>query len=92
MEVSSTDAALIDAMSLEELIAYNSYIVKQIKSRRAVQARTMKLSLTVGTDVKFIDNSGAPVQGKIIKVMRKYAKVNTSNHIWRVPITMLELV
>ncbi len=49
----------------------------------------MKRQLFVGTKVSFEDNDGFTVHGKITKVMRKFAQVDTGPVIWRVPINAL---
>jgi len=49
----------------------------------------MKRTLFVGSKVSFEDNDGKRVEGKVIKIMRKYAKVDVGTAIWRVPIVAL---
>jgi hypothetical protein len=73
----------------EELLSLNTFIVKQVKIQRALVAQKMKRQLFVGTTVNFEDNSGVRVTGTIKKVMRKFAKVETSGAIWRVPLSAL---
>ena len=76
----------------EELIELNQFIVGRIKHERNRASQRMKRQLFVGTDVSFEDNDGKAVQGKIIKVMRKFAKVDTDEIIWRVPLNRLTKV
>jgi len=73
----------------EELISLNQFIVKQVKFKRSLDAQKMKRQLFVGSTVNFEDNSGVRVTGTIKKVMRKFAKVETSGAIWRVPLSAL---
>ena len=49
----------------------------------------MKRQLFVGTKVSFEDNDGGTAHGKIVKVMRKFAQVDTGANIWRVPLNAL---
>ena len=80
------DAKLLNEV---ELIELNHFIVGRIKHKRNEASRRMKRQLFVGTRVSFEDNDGFTVQGKIIKVMRKFAKVDTVGNIWRVPLNRL---
>ena len=73
----------------EELIELNQFIVGRIKHQRNEASRRMKRQLFVGTEVSFKNDDGGTVQGKIIKVMRKFAKVDTGANIWRVPLNLL---
>ena len=73
----------------EELLSLNAFVVKQIKVQRALAAQKMKRQLFVGSTVNFEDNDGRQVTGTIKKVMRKFAKVETSGAIWRVPLSAL---
>ena len=77
------------SFTTEELINLNAFVVKQIKVQRALAAQKMKRQLFVGSTVNFEDNSGVRVTGTIKKVMRKFAKVETSGAIWRVPLSAL---
>ena len=81
--------AAITQLSLDDMMALNSFLVGRIKAKRAVEAKRMKRQLFVGTKVSFEDNDGWTVQGKIVKVMRKFAQVDTGAAIWRVPLTAL---
>ncbi len=76
----------------EELIELNQFIVGRIKHQRNEASRRMKRQLFVGTEVSFKNDDGGTVQGKIIKVMRKFAKVDTGPAIWRVPLNLLTKV
>ena len=49
----------------------------------------MKRQLFVGSAVNFENNDGVRVTGTVKKVMRKFAKVETSGAIWRVPLSHL---
>ena len=73
----------------EELMFLNNEVVKQIKVQRALAAQKMKRTLFAGTNVSFEDNDGRTVTGKVVKTMRKFAKVDTGNAIWRVPMHAL---
>ena len=81
--------AAIAQLSLDDMMALNSFLVGRIKAKRAVEAKRMKRQLFVGTKVSFKDNDGFTVQGKIIKVMRKFAQVDIGPVIYRVPLTAL---
>ena len=81
--------AAITQLSLDDMMALNSFLVGRIKAKRAVEAKRMKRQLFVGTKVSFEDNDGFTVQGKIIKVMRKFAKVDVGPVVWRVPLNAL---
>jgi len=88
-EVSLHQKNTISKMNLEEMLALNSFLVGRIKAKRAVEAKRMKRLLFVGSKVSFEDNDGFTVQGKIIKVMRKFAQVDIGPVIYRVPLTAL---
>ena len=79
-------------LTLDELRELNTFVVDRIKYERNLKAQSMKRTLFIGSKVSFEDNSGKLVEGKIIKVMRKYAKVDVGPVIWRVPITHLTKV
>ena len=89
-EVSLHQKNTISKMNLEEMMALNSFLVDRIKAKRAVEAKRMKRQLFAGTKVSFEDNNGWTVQGKIIKVMRKFAQVRGPDQtVWRVPLNLL---
>jgi len=81
--------AAITQLPLDDMLKLNKFLVSHIKAKRAVEARRMKRSLFIGSRVSFEDNDGWTAQGKIVKVMRKFAQVDTGAAIWRVPITAL---
>jgi len=76
-------------LNLEELHKLNDQVVQYIKNEKAEKARRMKRQLFVGSLVSFENNDGQTVQGKVTKVMRKFAKVETGGAIWRVPLSHL---
>ena len=81
---------LIAHLTIDDMLELNSFLVGRIKAKRAVEAKRMKRQLFVGAKVSFEDNNGWTVQGKIIKVMRKFAQVRGPDQtVWRVPITAL---
>ena len=82
----------IKFLNEEELIELNQFVVSRIKHERALQGQKMKRSLAVGSQVSFVDNAGFPVQGKVIKIMRKFAKVDVGPVVWRVPLNALTKV
>ena len=92
MEVSQHQRNTISKMDLEEMLTLNSFLVGRIKHERNEESRRMKRQLFVGSKVSFEDNDGQTVQGKIVKVMRKFAKVDTDANIWRVPLNRLTKV
>ena len=89
MNVSQHQKLAINKMDLEELRTLNSAVVQQIKFLRSEEARKMKRSLFIGSQVSFRDNDGRMAEGKVTKIMRKYAKVDTGPSIWRVPLSSL---
>lgn len=82
----------IEGSSMDELMFLNDRIVGLIKQRRAAASRTAKRGLFKGTKVSFEDNDGNTLTGKVIKTMRKFAKVDTGNATWRVPMHTLTKV
>ena len=81
--------AAITQLPLDDMLELNKFLVGRIKAKRAVEAKRMKRQLFVGTRVSFEDNDGQTLTGRIIKVMRKYAKVDVGHCTWRVPLTAL---
>ena len=79
----------INKMDLAELSALNTAVVQRIKFLRSEEARKMKRTLFIGSQVSFRDNDGRMAEGKVIKIMRKFAKVATGGDIWRVPLSSL---
>jgi len=79
----------INKMDLAELSALNTAVVQRIKFLRSEEARKMKRTLFIGSQVSFRDNDGRMAEGKVIKIMRKFAKVDTGGDIWRVPLSSL---
>jgi len=82
----------IKFLNSEELQELNQFIVGRIKHERDNQARTMKRQLFIGSNVSFRDNDGRMAEGKVVKIMRKFAKIDTGDVIWRVPINLLNKV
>jgi len=78
-------------LTLGELLELNQFIVEQIKQGRAEQARQMKRMLSVGSKVSFENNDSKVVQGEVIKIMRKFARVKIGSDTWRVPLNLLTL-
>ena len=89
MEVSQHQRLTLNKMDLEELRTLNSAVVQRIKFLRSEEARKMKRTLFIGSQVSFRDNDGRMAEGKVIKIMRKFAKVDTGGDIWRVPLSSL---
>ena len=87
----STNQLMSDIKFLNEadLIELNQFIVGRIKLERNRASQRMKRQLFVGSKVSFRDNDGRMAEGKITRVMRKFAKVDTGNEIWRVPLNLL---
>lgn len=87
----STNQLMSDIKFLNEaeLVELNQFIVGRIKHERNQASQRMKRQLFVGTKVSFEDNDGKMVQGRIIKVMRKYAQVDVAHCTWRVPLNRL---
>ena len=89
MAVSQHHRNTLNKLDLQEMLELNKYLVGLIKAKRSDAARRMKRSLFIGSKVSFEDNDGFTVQGKVIKVMRKYAQVDIGPVIYRVPLTAL---
>ena len=79
-------------LHLDEMLELNKHLVEMINQGRAEKARRMKRKLFVGTIVSFEDNAGKVVEGKVVKTMRKYARVDTGSNVWRVPMNLLTKV
>ena len=79
----------IKQLSVEEMLELNTFLVKQIRFERSLVAQKMKRQLFVGSAVNFENNDGVRVTGTVKKVMRKFAKVEISGAIWRVPLSHL---
>ena len=90
----STNQLMADIKFLNEdqLIELNQFIVGRIKHQQNEEARRMKRQLFVGSKVSFRDNDGRMAEGKIIKIMRKNAKVSTGDTVWQVPLNLLNKV
>ena len=84
--------AAITQLPLNDMLKLNKFLVEHIKAKRALEAKRMKRQLFVGTKVSFEDNDGKTVQGRIIKVMRKFARVDVAHCTWRVPLNRLTKV
>ena len=82
----------INKMNEQELIELNQFVIGRIKHERNSQAQAMKRQLFIGSRVSFRDNDGRMAEGKVVKVMRKFAKIDTGDSIWRVPINLLNKV
>ena len=82
----------IKFLNEDELIELNQFVIGRIKHARNEEARKMKRQLFVGSKVSFRDNDGRIAEGKVIKVMRKFAQIDTGNEIWRVPLNLLNKV
>tara|TARA_Y100000817_G_C16561834_1_gene413536 strand:- start:188 stop:472 length:285 start_codon:yes stop_codon:yes gene_type:complete len=82
----------ISKMNEQELIELNQFVIGRIKHERNNQARAMKRQLFIGSKVSFRDNDGRMAEGKVVKIMRKFAKIDTGDATWRVPINLLNKV
>jgi len=82
-------------MDLDEMLELNKFLVGQIRHTRMLQSEKIKKVLFAGTHVQFENNDGVVVQGKVLKVMRKFAQVSVEtaagqmSQTWRVPMTHL---
>ena len=79
----------IKQLTVEEMLELNTFLIQQIRFERSLVAQKMKRQLFVGSAVNFENNDGVRVTGTVKKVMRKFAKVETSGAIWRVPLSHL---
>ena len=82
----------ITGLDLTDMLELNKFLVGRIKHARNEEGRRMKRQLFVGSLVSFEDNGGQTVQGKVTKVMRKFARVDTGPNVWRVPLSQLTKV
>ena len=85
---------LIARLTLDDMLELNKYLVGQIKEKRTEKGRAIKSSLCYSDKVSFVNSkTGVRLHGEIVKVMRKYAKVNVPGgpfgQQWRVPLSML---
>ena len=85
---------LIARLTLDDMLELNKYLVGQIKEKRTEKGRAIKSSLGYSDKVSFVNSkTGVRLHGEIVKVMRKYAKVNVPGgqfgQQWRVPLSML---
>ena len=68
-------------------------MVDAIKFARQGLRQTVKRSLQLGTQVKYLSTKqGCWVRGEITKIAQKYATVRSNGQLWRVPMNMLEVV
>lgn len=68
-------------------------IVDAVKFARTQLARTAKVSLRIGTKVKWTSSKNPWGEtGTVQKIAQKYVTVNTGKMLWRVPANMLEIV
>ena len=84
-----------ERLSLENMLELNEYLVSRIKEKRADQCELIKQTIGYGDKVSFITSkTGTEVHGEVVKVMRKYARVNVPGGLfgqqYRVPLTMLK--
>ena len=79
-------------LSEKELVELNREVVRQIKSRRNIDARLKRTLFSAGDKVKW-DGRQGPGEGKIIKVNRKKAIVEVDGfQRWNIPLNMLSNV
>ena len=95
MEVSLHQKNTIGQMNLEEMLELNKYLASRIKEKLTEKGLAIKSSLGYGDKVSFVNSkTGVRLHGEIVKVMRKYAKVNVPGGPvrslqWRVPLSMI---
>jgi len=92
MPVSQHTDLSVNTLSLDELRTLNSAVVQRIKWLRSEEDKRMKRTLFIGSQVSFRDNDGRMAEGKVTKIMRKFAKVDVGDCIWRVPLNHLTKV
>ncbi len=92
MPVSQHPDLSVNTLSLDELQALNSAVVQRIKWLRLKEGNKIKRTLFIGSQVSFRDNDGRMAEGKVTKIMRKFAKVDVGHCIWRVPLSHLTKV
>ncbi len=88
--VSEITAAIVsNEFTLEDI---NS-IIQAINFRRGQLARKAQFTIRKGNNVKFTSSKlGVEVRGTVLKVNRKFCKVQTPNGLWNVPGHMLTVV
>ena len=90
--------AAITGLDIADMVELNKFLVGRINHHRRLQAQKMKRQLFIGTPVQFENNDGNVVQGKVIKIMRKFAQVRVEtgpgqmSETWRVPMNVLTKV
>jgi hypothetical protein len=92
MPVSQHPGLSVNTLSLDELQALNTAVVQRIKWLRLKEGNKIKRTLFIGSQVSFRDNDGRMAEGKVTKIMRKFAKVDVGHCIWRVPLSHLTKV
>ena len=83
---------LIAHLTIDDMLELNTFLVGRIKAKQNEEGNRMKRKLFVGSKVSFRDNDGRMAEGKVTKIMRKFAKVDTGDTIWRVPLNRLNKV
>jgi len=88
-EMDNALSAISKISSADELLNLNRTVCDRLKTIRAREAFVIKSSLNEGDEVAWVGRRG-PQNGSVVKVMRKFAKIQTANGIWRVPMNMLK--
>ena len=83
---------LIAHLTIEDMFELNTFLIGRIKAKQNEEGRRMKRQLFVGSKVSFRDNDDRLVEGEVIKIMRKFAKVDIGPVVWRVPLNRLTKV
>ena len=79
----------LNHLDVDQLLELNDIIVGKIRSRRAAQVRAAKASLSEGDLVAWHGKEGHQ-QGNVVAIKRKFAHVDASGNLWRVPMHMLK--
>tara|TARA_Y100000593_G_C4302162_1_gene333927 strand:- start:1854 stop:2135 length:282 start_codon:yes stop_codon:yes gene_type:complete len=83
--------AAVRLLNIKELCELNEFVVSEIKRKRSLKGLSIKSQLSEGVDVSFKDRHGTTLSGSIVKVMRKFARVQVGNITWRVPMSALTI-
>jgi mevalonate pyrophosphate decarboxylase len=90
MNVQQINTALVTGSFTNDELTSVIDAVKFARSRLTQQAR---FTLRAGSQVKFHSaKRNMTLQGTITKVAQKYATINTTQGLWKVPMNMLEAV
>lgn len=90
MNISTINSAIMQGQWTNEQLGS---MIDAVKWARAQLAQKTKRALSLGSKVQFTSTrTGQVVTGSVTKIAIKYVTVSTSQGLWRVPASMLEVV